>query len=85
MLLRVKQVANELGVSPTCVYQLISTGKLVSHRIGVGRGAIRICESDLAEFVEACRSETRSVDPTASRRRSAVTTFKHLRLDRSPD
>ena len=56
-MLTVREVAAELSMSVTCVYQLVATGKLASHRIGVGRGAIRISEADLATFVDACRDE----------------------------
>lgn len=53
----VKEVAAKLRVSATCVYQLIETGKIVCHRIGIGRGAIRIAEADLAAFIDGCRHE----------------------------
>ena len=56
-MLTVKEVAGELRVSATCVYQLIEAGKLACHRIGVGRGAIRIAEADLAAFIEGCRQQ----------------------------
>ncbi|WP_210417744.1 helix-turn-helix domain-containing protein [Bythopirellula goksoeyrii] len=54
-MLTVREVAESLRVSPTCVYQLIEKGKIACHRIGLGRGAIRVCESDLAGYVESCR------------------------------
>jgi excisionase family DNA binding protein len=57
MMLTVKEVASKLRVSATCVYQLVESGKLACHRIGLGRGAIRIAEGDLASFVEGCRQE----------------------------
>jgi excisionase family DNA binding protein len=80
-MLTVKQVARELGMSAACVYQLVGTGKLVSHRFGVGRGAIRVCESDLAVFVDGSRKEKRPQPPTASRATKSQNGFKHLRLD----
>lgn len=43
-MLTVKEVAERLRVSRTCVYQLIERGMLVCHRIGLGRGAIRIAQ-----------------------------------------
>jgi len=54
-MLTVKEVAQRLRVSATCVYQLIDKRQLMCHRIGVGRGAIRICEADLAEFIGDCK------------------------------
>lgn len=51
MLLNVKQVAERLAVSTAVVYRLIETGKLVAHRIGLGRGTLRVTEEQLAEFL----------------------------------
>ena len=84
-MLTVKQVANELAVSTACVYQLIRSGKLASHRIGIGRGTIRIAKSDLAEFIDANRKEKRPDQPAAQSRPQTRSAFKHLRLDWSPD
>ena len=76
MLLTVKEVAERLRVSRTCVYQLVERGKLVCHRIGLGRGAIRVSIEDLAAFVERCRdsrSTERETSPRPAKR------LKHLR------
>lgn len=59
MMLKVSEVALRLQVSRTCVYQLVEKKKLVSHRIGLGRGAIRILEEDLASFVSASRVDSK--------------------------
>jgi excisionase family DNA binding protein len=77
----VKQVAEQLSVSVTCVYQMISQGRIACHRIGLGRGAIRVASEDLTAFVESCRREEKpnqiaSLPAPAARKR-----FKHLRLD----
>lgn len=45
MMLTVKQVAAQLTISATRVYQSIASGKLACHRIGIGRGAIRVEEA----------------------------------------
>jgi hypothetical protein len=71
-----------LAVSATCVYQLIGTGKIACHRIGVGRGAIRIDESDLAVFLDSSRVSDRSVPAVARRKQTKSGNFRHLRLDR---
>jgi excisionase family DNA binding protein len=75
MMLTIKEVADRLRVSRTCVYQLVERGKLACHRIGLGRGAIRISVDDLAEFIEKCRDyreEGASVRPNPVR-------LKHLK------
>jgi excisionase family DNA binding protein len=55
--LTVRQVAERLQVSTAVVYQLCAGRKLVHHRVGSGRGTIRIAEEDLAAFVEGCKVE----------------------------
>lgn len=51
MMLTVKQVAQRLNVSQSCIYQLVETGKIPHHRIGLGRGAIRFTESNIESFL----------------------------------
>ncbi len=48
---RVKDAAERLEVSPATIYALVASGRLRCHRIGIGRGAIRIDEAQLAEFL----------------------------------
>ena len=55
-LLTIKDVARRLSVAPSTVYALVESGKLVSLRIGIGRGTIRFKESDLERFLDACSS-----------------------------
>ena len=50
-MLTVKQAAERLGVSPTTVYGLCQRRWLPHVRIGLGRGAVRIREEDLEEYV----------------------------------
>jgi excisionase family DNA binding protein len=80
VMLTVKDVAERLRISPTCVYQLIDRGKLPCHRIGIGRGAIRVCETDLVSFLGECREES-SPSNEVQRRRRKQKQFRHLRLD----
>jgi excisionase family DNA binding protein len=75
MMLTVREVAAQLRVSATCVYQLIEADKIACHRIGLGRGAIRVAESDLTAFVDGCRREP-SERHEASR---PVRRLKHLK------
>ena len=80
-MLTVKQASAALGVSATCVYQLVARGRLACHRIGLGRGAIRISESDLEAYIEGCRQKPQprpaSVHSTPVKRMQ----LKHLRLE----
>ena len=56
-LMTVKEVARRLRVSASLVYQLVDSGKLGCHRIGNGRGAIRICPEDVTNYLQACRED----------------------------
>lgn len=55
MLLTVQEVAERLSISRAAAYQLVDSGKLAHHRIGVGRGVIRVSEEDLSLYLESCR------------------------------
>ena len=67
MFLTVPETADKLKVSKSCVYQLVETGQLSCHRIGTGRGAIRISETDLQEYLTSCRFEVVSHNPSPKR------------------
>jgi len=55
-LLTVRDVAEILGVSTSLVYELIEARRITFHRVGRGnRGAIRIREEDLNEYLASCR------------------------------
>jgi excisionase family DNA binding protein len=75
-MLNVREVAEKLRVSATCVYQLIERGKLTCHRIGVGRGAIRVCESDLTAYIDSCRKPGNETKNQVSRPRGKL---RHLK------
>lgn len=70
-----KEIAATLKVSVSTVYGLVETGKLSTHRIGVGRGAIRVSEEDLIAFLAASRTESRN-GPLRRQRPK----LKHLRI-----
>ncbi|MBX3412420.1 MAG: helix-turn-helix domain-containing protein [Pirellulales bacterium] len=80
--LTVRDVAARLRVSQSCVYALVQQGRLSCHRIGGGRGAVRISESDLQRFLISCRAE--SAEPTEPQReeprRAPRVQLKHLKL-----
>jgi excisionase family DNA binding protein len=68
----VKAVAERLSCSTATVYGLIAAGRLRHYRIGTGRGAIRITEEQLAEFLSDAEAGVLVPPPKA--------TLKHLRL-----
>ena len=75
-MLTVKQAAQRLGVSPTTVYGLCQRRLLPHIRIGLGRGAVRIREEDLEEYVRGA-----TVRPQAPALPSPPRgQFKHLRV-----
>ncbi len=78
MLLSVQQVADRLQVSPSCVYQLIDSGKLSHHRIGVARGTIRVSEDDLTTYLEDSRTESANEKLPEPRPKRAK--LKHLKI-----
>ena len=64
-MLTVKQVATRLQVSYTTAWNLCRSGELAHRRIGLGRGCIRIAETDLAEYLERKRVGGRRKPPPA--------------------
>lgn len=77
MLLTVRDVAKRLNVSTSSVYALIQKGRLPHHRIGAGRGAIRVSEEDLAAYLESCRTQH---ETDGKPRKAPRPKLKHLRL-----
>ena len=74
-MLRVKEVAARLGCSLSTAYQLIDSGRLLSHQVGMRKG-IRVSEEDLRAYLEQCRTVMRAKPvPT---QRVAGTKFRHL-------
>ena len=56
MMLTVKEVAQRLNVSQSCIYQLVESGRIPHHRIGLGRGAIRFSDADIESFLSNSRN-----------------------------
>lgn len=77
MLLTVKNVAERLNISPSCVYQLVESGQLAHHRIGLGRGAIRVTEDDLTNYLDQVRHHASGDRP---REKASRPKLKHLKL-----
>ena len=74
-LLTIHEVAAILKVSKSLVYGMIASGKIACHRIGNGRGAIRVRREDLEQFIADCRVEA-EISPA----RISQPKLKHLRL-----
>ena len=74
MLLTVDDVARRLRISRSMVYEMIRQGNLPCHRIGNGRGLIRISEGDLVTYVDRTRCE-----PVCDRQAPRRLSLKHLR------
>ncbi len=71
--LTVQDVARRLKCSRALVYVLCEKGKLNHHRLGLGRGTIRITESDLETFLQAAHVEPQ--------RLTTAIGLKHIRLN----
>jgi excisionase family DNA binding protein len=50
-LYKVEEVARRLRVSPSTIYNVVETGEMPCYRIGKGRGAIRIAEAHIQQFL----------------------------------
>ena len=73
--LTVKEVASQLRVAAATVYALVKSGRLKSHRIGLGRGTIQISSTDVVDYLERVESTT----PEVLRSRTTAK-LKHIRL-----
>lgn len=76
MLLKPREVAARLSVSLSTVYGLVESGKLACHRIGRRRGAVRVSEDDLRDYLASCHREV----GTEPRNRSTRKRLKHVHL-----
>ena len=71
-LMTAQEAAARLKCSRALIYALCEKGKLSHHRLGLGRGTIRISTADLAAFLNESR-----VEPS---RISSAVGLKHIRL-----
>ena len=51
-MLTVADVAKKLCCSRSLIYALVGSGRLPHHRLGLGRGTIRVTEAQLEAFLE---------------------------------
>jgi excisionase family DNA binding protein len=68
-------VAQRLNVSQATVYALIASGRLRHHRVGMGRGVIRVDEEQLADYLRESEPAISAAPAPARHVR-----LKHLRL-----
>jgi excisionase family DNA binding protein len=73
--MKVKEAAARLEVSAATIYGLVAAGKLRCHRVGLGRGAIRITEEHVAEYLSGAQPIARPVPAKPTRTRVRL---KHL-------
>ena len=78
-MLRVKDVAARLGCSLSTAYQLIESGRLPSHQIGMRKG-IRVSEDDLGAYLDKCRAAKGSKPATEPK--AVGGKFRHLNGER---
>ena len=74
-LLTVEDVADQLSISRSLVYELEKSDEIPSHRIGRGRGCLRFAQADVTLYVHERRQEGRKVTP-----KPRVGKLKHLRI-----
>ena len=77
-MLTVRQAAQRLNVSEKTVRNLVNGGKLAHHRIGAGRGVIRVSEQALNQHL--AESEVRDPSPPTSLKRQERRTLRHISL-----
>ena len=51
---RVRAVAETLDVSVATIYRAVESGALRAHRLGTGKGAVRIPGDALLDYIAAC-------------------------------
>ena len=71
-----QEVAERLRCSLSLVYSLCQRGKLKHHRLGLGRGTIRVTEAQLAAYL----GETAPASPPPPAPRAKPVRLKHLEL-----
>lgn len=73
----VRETAQRLNCSISSVRSLITAGKMACHRIGLGRGCIRVSEAQLQAYLAQTAQELRHENAPVPLPQK---TFKHLRV-----
>lgn len=63
---RVKAVAEMLDVSVATIYRAIESGTLRALKVGTGRGALRIPDDAVADYVKACQEAAAASVPVVA-------------------
>lgn len=84
--LSVKQIADFLNVSENNIRNVIESEQLIAHRIGSGRGVIRVSVKEFQLYLDRVK-QAPSVEPPTPRRNQRKlpivgTTFKHVDVTR---
>ncbi len=61
--LTVAEAAERYGIAKRTVYALCEDGQLAHHRVGTGRGTIRIKPADFDRYLSQCRVDLHSDKP----------------------
>ncbi|MEO6088867.1 MAG: helix-turn-helix domain-containing protein [Umezawaea sp.] len=61
---RVKAVAKMLDVSVATIYRAIESGALRALKVGTGKGALRVPEDAIQEYVTTCQQAALASVPT---------------------
>ncbi len=64
----VHETAERLKCSSALVYALCAEGRLKHHRLGLGRGTIRITEEQLLQFLKETENGGESIPPSVALR-----------------
>ena len=59
----VQEIAERLQCSPALVYALCAGGQLKHHRLGLGRGTIRITQEQFLEFLKETETGGEAIPP----------------------
>jgi excisionase family DNA binding protein len=59
-LMRVREVADELGQHPATIYRKITAGEIPSVRLGSGRAAIRVPRAEFEQGLHGSNSQSGS-------------------------
>jgi excisionase family DNA binding protein len=74
VLLTVRQVAQRLALSESCVYAKLADGSISHYRLG---GALRVSEAQLSDFLEKTKRE-RGESP--ARRQQPRPRLRHIKV-----
>ena len=77
-MMTIKEAAERLSVSEKTIRNLLKSGRLGHHRIGAGRGVIRISEEALDRHLAEC--EVRETDSPTTPRRRERRKLRHINL-----